>query len=76
MTPTEQVARSVDQLMHYQGKTTKELAELLEVSEPRASMIRNGKADIKLDQFFTIADWLKVPMRDLRNGFELTPIAA
>lgn len=76
MTPTEKVARSIDQLMHYQSKTTKELAELLEVSEPRASMIRNGKADIKLDQFFTIADWLKVSMQDLRNGFELIPVAA
>lgn len=76
MTANEQVAESIDQLMFSQGKTNKELAQLLKVTEPRASLIRSGKAELKLDQFFLVADWLGVSMSDLRNGFELVPKAA
>lgn len=76
MTPNEQVANSINQLMHLQGKSNKELASLLEVTEPRASLLRTGKADLKLDQFFTVADWLEVSPTDLRNGFELVAKAA
>lgn len=76
MTTNELVAQSIDQLMFNQGKTNKELAQLLKVTEPRASLIRSGKAELKLDQFFLVADWLGVSMTDLRNGFELVPKAA
>lgn len=62
--------------MHYQGKTTRELAELLETSDSRASLLSNGKASLKLDQFFLVADWLDVPMNELRNGFRLIPSAS
>lgn len=76
MTEGIKVAESIDQLMYYQGKSTKELAKLLEVSESRASLLRNGKSELKLNQFFIIADWLQVPMNELRAGFQLVPKAA
>lgn len=76
MTENSKVAESIDQLMYYQGKTTKELAELLDTNESRASLLRNGKADLKLNQFFLIADWLNVSTQELRAGFKMVPIAA
>ncbi|WP_237223534.1 helix-turn-helix domain-containing protein [Rothia nasimurium] len=76
MTENAKVAESIDQLMYFQGKSTKDLAELLEVSESRASLLRNGKSELKLNQFFIIADWLQVSMNELRAGFQLVPRVA
>lgn len=76
MTENSRVAQSIDRVMYYQGKTTKELAELLDTNESRASLLRNGKAELKLNQFFLIADWLGVSMQELRAGFKLVPMAA
>lgn len=76
MTENTKVAESIDQLMYFQGKSTKDLAKLLEVSESRASLLRNGKSELKLNQFFIIADWLQVSMNELRTGFQLVPRVA
>lgn len=73
---TMKVARSVDQAMSYQGKSNKELAQILEVSESRASLLRNGKADMRIDQLYTVAEWLGFTTDELARGLILVPADA
>ena len=70
---TQKIARSIDLAMEYREKTNKELAELLEVSESRASLLRNGKADLRIDQLYAVAGWLGYGTDDLARGLVLVP---
>ena len=70
---TIKIARSVDQAMKHQGKNNKDLAELLEVSEPRASLLRNGKADMRIEQLYKVAEWLGFTTDELALGLRLVP---
>lgn len=73
---TMKVARSVDQAMSYQGKSNKELAQILEVSESRASLLRNGKADMRIDQLYAVSEWLGFTTDELARGLILVPADA
>ncbi len=73
---TTKVARSVDQAMSYQGKSNKELAKILEVSESRASLLRNGKADMRIDQLYAVSEWLGFTTDELARGLVLVPAKA
>lgn len=72
----ENIPRSVDIAMKFQGKSNKELAELLNTSESRASLLRNGKAELDVPQLYTVAHWLGYSTDDLARGLELVPAAA
>lgn len=72
----ESVAKSVDLLARYSGITNKELADMLNVSESRMSLLMNGKAAFSIEQLFTLADYFGVTPSQLRDGFQLVPMAA
>lgn len=72
----ESVAKSVDLLARYSGITNKELAAMLNVSESRMSLLMNGKAAFSIEQLFTLADYFEVTPSQLRDGFQLVPMAA
>lgn len=75
MTHTERVARSIDLQMYTQGKSTNELANVLGVSQSAASLIRNGKTAIKVEQLYIISEWLHVSTDELHRGFHLVSAA-
>lgn len=74
MTTTQTAAQSMKLLMSDQGKSQKELAQLIGTSANRASAIINGKAVVQIDELYRIARWLGVTVDQLCRGFEVTPV--
>lgn len=59
--------------MFEQGKSNKDLANLIGVTETHAAKIRNGKASLQMEELFQVAKWLNVKTDELAEGFILIP---